>query len=55
MNVNKPPLLYEMKKKLLLPCPPASKTMMKNPVKLCDLKKQTKISIEPVSDRELLT
>lgn len=43
------------KKKLLLPCPPASKTMMKNPVKLCDLKKQTKISIEPVFDREFLT
>ena len=35
-----------MKKKLLLPCPPGSKTMMKNPaqqffVKLCDHKKQT--------------
>lgn len=29
--------------------------MMKNPVKLCDLKKQTKISIEPVFDWELLT
>jgi len=29
--------------------------MMKNPVKLCDLKKQTKISIEPVFDREFLT
>jgi hypothetical protein len=29
--------------------------MMKNPVKLCDHKKQTKNSIEPVFDREFLT
>jgi len=54
MNVNKPPLLYEMKKNTTT-LPTSLQNNDEKSRQIMWPQKQTKISNEPVSDREFLT